>query len=148
MIANPRPTNPIANLGKTSRKPTVLIVEDEPALADIYSTKFEMEGFHTLQGADGIEGLALALQHLPDLALPLKDGFEVLQDLKANPKTRGIPVIILSNLGQDYEVKRGLALGAARFLVKAAVDPNRIVAEVTDLLAKSGPAETGPTSVV
>lgn len=118
-------------------KQSVLIVDDEPSLLDIYATKLSAEGYGVLLAKDGIEGYEMAVYENPsaillDVILPLKNGFDVLKDLKANPRTRAIPVIILSNLGQEYEVKRGLQLGAAGFLVKANLTPG----QVTDVLQK------------
>lgn len=117
------------------KAPKVLIVDDEPALLDIYSTKLSMEGFQVAVAHDGIEGIQQAVQFKPeiillDVVMPLKDGFETLQDLKMNTSTKDIPVIILSNLGQDYEVKRGMALGAKYFLTKANLSPQRVVDEI------------------
>jgi DNA-binding response OmpR family regulator len=119
----------------------VLIVEDEPALSDIYRTRLEMDGFAVTTAMDGIAGFATAVHDAPDVILldvmlPGKDGFAVLADLKANPVTEHIPVIILSNLGQDYEVQRGKKLGADRFLTKANLTPNEVSREVTSLLAE------------
>jgi DNA-binding response OmpR family regulator len=119
----------------------VLIVEDEPALRDIYATKLEGDGCEVFQASDGAQGFNAAIQHLPDLILldvimPIKDGFEVLSDLKLNPKTKDIPVIILSNLGQSYEVKRGMDLGAEDFLTKANLVPSRIAEKVIAILNK------------
>jgi DNA-binding response OmpR family regulator len=128
---------------KTSTKSPgikTLIIEDEPALLDIYSTKLRIDGFDVTTAPDGIEGFERAMDEKPaiillDVIMPIKDGFEVLKDLKANPKTREIPVIILSNLGQEYEVKRGMALGAACFLTKANLTPGKVVDEVRRVLA-------------
>lgn len=126
----------------------VLVIEDEPALRDIYSTKLRIDGFDVIEAADGIEGLDAAIQHDPaivllDVVLPVKDGFEVLKDLKDNPRTKGIPVVILSNLGQEYEVKRGLALGAETFLTKANLTPEQVVEQVRKVLGKIRPAVSG-----
>jgi len=119
----------------------ILLIEDEPALRDIYATKMRMEGFDVLEAADGIDGLDKAVQEdveiiLLDIVLPVKNGFEVLRDLKGHPKTKDIPVIILSNLGQDYEVKQGLALGAECFLTKANLTPAKMVEEVRSVIQK------------
>ncbi len=127
---------------KQAAKPKVLLIEDEPALRDIYATKLRMEDFEVLEAADGVEGFDSAIQELPDVilldvVLPMKDGFQVLQDLKRHPKTVEIPVMILSNLGQEYEVKRGLALGACCFLTKANLTPGRLVDEVRRVLAEA-----------
>lgn len=126
-----------------NRKIQILVIEDEPALRDIYSTKLRIEGFDVIEAEDGIEGFDVAIRRSPaiillDVVLPIKDGFEVLKDLKANPKTANIPVMILSNLGQEYEVKRGIALGAECFLTKANLTPTHIVEQVRKVLAKHG----------
>lgn len=123
-----------------SKKGTVLIIEDEPALADIYATKLQAEGYDIIMAMDGVEGLNTAVNSMPsvillDIVLPIKNGYDVLRDLKMNPKTTDIPVIILSNLGQSYEVKRGLDLGAVAFLTKANLLPSQVVNEVNKALA-------------
>ncbi len=124
------------------KKGSVLIVEDEPALADIYATKLEAAGYDIMMALDGAEGLNMAISNLPsvillDIVMPVKNGFDVLRDLKLNPKTADIPVIILSNLGQSYEVKRGLDLGAVAFLTKANLLPTQVVEEVNDAVART-----------
>ena len=113
----------------------ILLVEDEPALRDIYATKLRMEGFEVIEAADGVDGFDKAVQEHPglillDILMPLKSGFEVLRDLKANQSTAAIPVIIMSNLGQDYEIKQGASLGAECFLTKANMTPAKMVEEV------------------
>jgi two-component system response regulator RpaA len=128
-------------MASEAKKIRVLLVEDEPALRDIYSTKLDIEGFEVIAAADGVEGFDKAVQNLPDivlldLILPIKDGFDVLKDLKANPATTHIPVVILSNLGQPYEVKRGIALGAEDFLTKANLTPAKVAEETRRILAK------------
>ncbi len=126
---------------RTSKLKKVLIIEDEPALRDIYATKLEGDGFEVIQASDGSQGLNAAIQYLPDIILldvimPVKDGFETLQDLKLNPTTKDIPVVILSNLGQSYEVKRGMDLGAEDFLTKANLIPAKIAEKVKAILEK------------
>ncbi len=123
-------------------KGRLLIIEDEPALADIYATMMKTAGYEVALALDGVDGLEKALRGQPDLIMldlimPLKDGFEVLRDLKLNDTTKGIPVIIMSNLGQDFEVKRGLELGAAQFLVKTDIDPATLVDKIGEVLAGS-----------
>ena len=124
------------------KKIRVLIIEDEPALVDIYSTKLLMEGFEVQSAMDGVVGFEMAVNNSPDcilldVLLPSKDGFEVLKDLRDIPKMKEVPIIILSNLGQEYEIKRGLSLGATRFLTKANLTPARVVDEVRAVLKKS-----------
>jgi two-component system phosphate regulon response regulator PhoB len=134
------PKNPATTAAKR-----ILVVEDEPALADIYQTRLAMDGFDVSVASDGISGFAAAIQTHPDLILldvmlPGKDGFAVLQDLKLNLATEHIPVIILSNLGQDYEIVRGKKLGAARFLTKANLTPNQVSVQVKAVLAEAAEA--------
>jgi len=73
---------------------------------------------------DGEEGLKRAKQELPhiillDLIMPVMDGFDVLEQIKANPDLKHIPVLILSNLGQDSDINKAKELGAVDYLVKA-----------------------------
>jgi CheY-like chemotaxis protein len=122
--------------------PLVLIVDDEPTFLDIYSTAFQAAGFRTATAKDGVEALDLAIRDCPvciilDVIMPVKDGFETLRDLKVNPKTCDIPVIMLSNLGQDFEKKRGVNLGAAHFLVKTGVQPKTIINKCQSMIKKN-----------
>lgn len=121
-------------------KKTVLLVEDEPSLNEIYTIKLQSGGFNVISAFNGVEGLEATLNNAPDvilldLIMPVKDGFQMLTDLKTNPKTKDIPVIIFSNLGQDYEIKRGMSLGAVKFMVKAETNPNDVVKVVQEALA-------------
>lgn len=120
-------------------KKKILLIEDEETLVDIYSTKLNLEGFEVIVARDGILGVNLALKHLPDLILldiilPQRDGFDVLTKLKQNPQTKKIPVIIISNLGQEYEIKKGLSLGAVKFLTKTNYTPAQVVEEIKKVL--------------
>ena len=116
-------------------KNTILIVEDESDLADIYATKFTIDGYQVLLAGDGDAGLEMARDKHPDLILldvilPKKNGYDTLQALKADRRTRDIPVVILSNMGQAYEVKHGLKLGADKYLIKTDYTPAEVVREV------------------
>jgi DNA-binding response OmpR family regulator len=118
---------------------SILLIEDEPALRDIFSTKLRMEGFDVIEAGDGVEGLASAIEKLPslillDVVLPIKDGFAVLRDLKDHPRTKQIPVVFLSNLGQDFEVRKGMSLGAKNFLTKANLTPASLIDEIRKIL--------------
>lgn len=73
-----------------------------------------------------------------DLILPKKDGFEVLETIKADSKLKAIPVIVLSNLGQDEEIKKALALGAVDYMVKAQHPMNEIVVRIKKYIVKVG----------
>jgi DNA-binding response OmpR family regulator len=117
----------------------VLIVEDDQMLSEMYGSKFEAEGFTVLRASDGVEGLKLAETEKPaaillDVIMPKLDGFATLEKLKANKATAKIPVIMLTNLGQEEDVKKGKELGAADYFVKANQTPSEIVAKVKSLV--------------
>ena len=104
--------------------PKVLVAEDDKFLLMAYSTKMKKSGYDTVIAANGEEAVVKAQSENPDiilldLVMPKKDGFEALEELKSNPKTKNIPVVILSNLGQDEDVKKGKEFGAADYLVKS-----------------------------
>ncbi|MBI5466084.1 MAG: response regulator [Candidatus Kerfeldbacteria bacterium] len=119
--------------------PKVLIVEDDQMLGDMYSSKFQADGFTVLRASDGAEGLKLAQAERPDAILldvimPKLDGFATLQQLKADKALAKIPVIMLTNLGQDEDIKKGKELGAADYFVKANQTPSEIVTKVKTLI--------------
>lgn len=123
-----------------AKKLAILIVEDDTFLAGIYANKFEREGFKVLLATDGEAGLKTAKKEIPDIILldillPKLDGFEVLEKVKADDATRGIPVILLTNLGQKEDVDKGLKLGAADYLIKAHFMPAETVEKVKKVLA-------------
>ena len=124
-----------------SKKIKILLIEDDPFLLNMYNTKFELEGFLVITANDGEKGSKLALKEEPDIILldillPKKDGFEVLEELKTNNKTKDIPVILLTNLSQKNEVERGLLLGAIDYLIKAHFMPSEIVTKIKNIVNK------------
>lgn len=119
----------------------ILIVEDEELLAKVLKEKFEKEGFQVFVAGDGEAVVPSAGKNSPDLILldlilPKKSGFEVLAELKADPELKLIPVIVLSNLGQDEEIKSALSLGAVDYLVKTQHPINEVVEKVRQQLVK------------
>ncbi len=124
------------------KKVKVLVVEDDSFLAGIYTTKLGLEGFEVLSAGDGEAGLKMAKKEIPDIILldilmPKMDGFEVLDELKKDPTTQKIPVIVLTNLGQKEDVERGLKGGAADYLIKAHFVPADTVAKIRKVLKTS-----------
>jgi len=116
-----------------------LIIEDDTFLANIYKTKFEMEGFKVSVSENGALGLADIKKKKPDVVLldvllPKMDGFTVLEKAKTDKAIADIPVILLTNLGQKDDVEKGLALGAADYLIKAHFKPSETVAKVRKAL--------------
>lgn len=117
----------------------VLIVEDDTFLANIYKTKFEMEGFKVSLAENGELGLSEVKKKKPDIVLldillPKMDGFAVLQEIKADADIKKIPVILLTNLGQKDDVEKGLDLGAIDYLIKAHFKPSETVEKVKKAL--------------
>ena len=115
------------------------MIEDEEMLANMYQVKFENEGFDLIKALDGEQGLTLAKQEKPvfillDVIMPKMDGFTVLKKLKTDPETKDIPVLLLTNLGQDEDVKKGKELGSVGYLVKANITPSEVVAKVKSLM--------------
>ena len=106
----------------------VLFIEDDPAVAEMYKLKLELDGYTVTVAKDGEEGLQVATESPPDIIfldtrLPKMDGFAVLERLRSADRTREIPVIILSNYGERELVDRGLKLGALEYLIKSQTTP-------------------------
>lgn len=117
----------------------ILLVEDDPFLLDMYSMKFKEAGFDLVIAQDGELALIKVKEECPDLilldiVLPKKDGFEVLRNLKSDGHTAKIPVVLLTNLGLDGDVKRGLELGAKGYIVKAHFTPTEVIAKIKEIL--------------
>ncbi len=121
----------------------ILIVEDDRFLRELMTRKLNNEGFDLQEAVDGEECLKKLEIFKPeiillDLILPGLDGFETLERIKDNPQTSGIPVLILSNLGQRDEIEKGLSLGAVDFMVKAHFTPEEIVGKIKSILSNKG----------
>lgn len=117
----------------------IVLVEDDPLLIDIYATKFKEAGFQVAVADRGDAAAGVIEQEKPDVVvldvvLPQKDGWEILKSLKANPKTKDIKVVMLSNLGQKEEIEKGMGLGAAAYLIKAHYTPSQVVKEIRKIL--------------
>jgi DNA-binding response OmpR family regulator len=122
---------------------TILLVEDDPFLIDIYATKFKEEGFSVKVANDGEEGLRKLREGeneekidllVLDIVLPHVDGWEILKEIKANEKLKNLKIVILSNLGQKGEVEKGIKLGATKYLIKAHYTPSQVVNEIKEVL--------------
>lgn len=110
---------------------TVLSIEDDAFLSSLVSGKLIETGFSVITAGTGRDGLAKAKQDHPhlillDIMLPDMGGFEILEKLKADPDTKAIPVIILSNLGGREEIERGVSLGACSYLIKSNILPHEV----------------------
>ncbi len=112
----------------------ILIIEDHVFLKELIAKQLNEEGYEIIEAEDGEEGLKKAKEKpdliLLDLILPGIDGFQVLENIKQDPETADVPVIILSNLGQKEDIDKGMSLGAEDFLVKANFTPGEIIEKV------------------
>lgn len=118
----------------------ILIVEDDKFLRELMVQKLRKEGYKIIEAIDGEEGIKKVKEEMPglvllDLILPGIDGFEVLSKIKADPAISQIPVIILSNLGQREDVEKGMALGAADYLIKAHFTPGEIIEKIKKIVS-------------
>ena len=128
-------------MASKDNKIKILLIEDDPFLSSMYSTKFEMEGFSVSAAEDGEKGLKAAGAFKPDIILldilmPKMNGFEVLEKLKADKATEVIPVILLTNLNQRDEIERGMSLGADDYLIKAHFMPSEVVDKIKKIIGK------------
>ncbi|NLH98603.1 MAG: response regulator [Chthonomonadales bacterium] len=101
----------------------ILAVDDEKAIVRLVQVNLEREGYEVVTAYDGREALEKVASERPDLVvldvmMPYMDGFEVLQQLKKNPETRDIPVIMLTAKAQDADVFRGWQSGVDCYLTK------------------------------
>lgn len=124
-------------------KKKILLVEDDRMLLEMYSAKFTHDGFDIRTAENGTDGLKLAKEWKPDLVLldiilPKLDGFATLKEIRKDAAIKDTPVILLTNLGQDQDIKKGKILGADDYFVKANHTPTEVVEKVRGLLAKKG----------
>ena len=120
--------------------PKILIIEDEAFLRELVSQKLKKEGFEKLQAINGEDGVKIAKEKKPelillDLFLPgSTDGWKVIEELKKDPLSAKISIIVLSNYGQKEYIEKALNLGADDFLIKAHFAPSEIVKKVKTTL--------------
>lgn len=124
----------------------VLVIDDEPDFGRLIDQILVKEGMTVLLADDGAKGLKAAAESHPDLILldwnlPDKDGVQVCRALKADAKTRDIPVIMLTVRGRETDVVVGLEVGAADYISKRALRPRELVARVRAVLRRAGDAQ-------
>lgn len=117
----------------------ILIVEDDAFLSKMYAKKFQIAGFEVDVAHDGVEGLAKAKSFAPDLILmdilmPKQNGIETLDKLKADSATKGIPVVMATNLSTTDDADTAIKKGAVKYVVKSEVTPADMVKIVSTLL--------------
>ena len=123
-------------------KGTILLIEDEVSFRKIYKAVIENDGYEVLEAADGELGWSMVQEKKPDrvlldLVLPKLHGLEVLKKIRSNKATQDIPVLIFSVMGEQEDIKKGLAAGANDYTVKGFYSPNEILSKIHALLTKS-----------
>ena len=119
----------------------ILIVEDERFLSTILKNRLEKEGFAITQAFDGEEAMTYLKSGKPDLIvldliLPKKSGFEVLESISKDPQLSQIPVVILSNLGQESDVEKAKSLGALEYYIKVRTSIDSFVEIVKNIMSR------------
>jgi two-component system phosphate regulon response regulator PhoB len=128
------PTANSPTINSPSAQPKhILLVEDDDALANVYVTRLQAEGFDIRRVANGEDALAAALTYKPDLILldvmmPKVSGFDVLDILRNTPETANLKIIMLTALSQDSDKERAESLGVDEYLVKSQV----VIADVVE----------------
>lgn len=117
----------------------IAIIEDDPTINQMYRMKFEAAGFDVQLASDGERGIALVEAFRPDLILldmqmPKKNGLQALTEMRAQPWGKSIPVIILTNMGEEESPKGLRELGIESYIVKADLTPSQVVERVKDTL--------------
>ena len=113
----------------------ILIIEDDVFLSNIYSKKFESEGYKVFFALDGKKGLNLIKQKNPniillDLMLPSMTGFEILEAMAKDQEIKNIPVILLTNINDQDEINRGYDFGVKDYVIKTFFTPSEVVEKV------------------
>ena len=116
-------------------KKKILLVEDDTALASVYKSRLELEGFDVAHVANGELALSTVLEFKPDLVvldamMPKINGFDVLDILRNTPETTNVHVIMLTALSQPNDKARAQELGADDYLVKSQVVISDVVERI------------------
>lgn len=117
----------------------IIIIDDEAMLTQMYAKMCTAAGHTALSTFNGRDGLALIEREQPNLVLldilmPKMDGIAVLEQLRRNPATRALPVLLLTNLGHDDDVRHCEALGISGYCVKAKFTPEQILEKIQKIL--------------
>ncbi|HSL10321.1 MAG TPA: response regulator [Actinomycetota bacterium] len=120
----------------------VLVIDDDPDLGRVVRRVLELEGYDVVLSDDGLRGLAAAQRQRPDaivldLMMPVMDGFQVLAELRADPRTRDIPVVVLSAVALEDTRERVEAAGASAFLTKP-FEPQELSRALTSMIGDHG----------
>ena len=121
-------------------KLTVLVIDDDPVILELLRVNFEIEGFDVICATDGEDGLRRAQADRPDVVIsdvmmPRRDGLQLLTELKGDPATEDLPVILLSAKAQKSEVQHGIDMGADDYITKP-FDPLELIDRLNAVMAR------------
>ncbi|MCX4905370.1 response regulator [Streptomyces sp. NBC_00878] len=141
-----RPHTPTYSQGVPGASGRVLVVDDNKVIRQLIRVNLELEGFEVVTAADGVECLDVIHQVRPDVVtldvvMPRLDGLRTAARLRADPRTRNVPLAIVSACTQ-YEVENGLDVGVDAFLAKP-FEPAELVRLVRQLMARRDTSATG-----
>ncbi|NTV31554.1 response regulator [candidate division WWE3 bacterium] len=128
---------------------TILLIEDTQPLSELYSYSIGSAGYTVVTASSGVEGLEIIKRQpvdlvLLDIMLPGVNGLNVLKQIKENPETNHIPVIMVSVLEQDAILKQARDAGANGYLFKDHITPDVLVEEVQKYLKTDQPVPSTP----
>jgi CheY-like chemotaxis protein len=122
-------------------KKTIMVVEDDSFVLDIYQTKLAQEGFEVVSATNGLEAMKKLQEEkirpnliLLDIVMPYMDGLEVLRKVKEDGSLKEVPIILLTNLSQKEEVEEGLSLGAVDYLIKSHFTPSEVMEKINQYI--------------
>ena len=118
----------------------VLVIEDDQLMSRMYQKIFTFEHYEVELAGNGQEGLEKVKTFQPtlillDVMMPVMNGLETLDKLKSDPATKGIPVIMLTNLAGQQDAETALAKGAVKYIIKSEHDPKQVSDIVKEVLA-------------
>lgn len=117
----------------------IAIIEDDPVINQMYRMKFEADGFEVYMADDGKRGVEIVKSVKPDIILldlqmPVMNGVEALTEIRSQDWGKNIPVLILTNLGEEEAPREIKNLNITSYIVKAALTPKQVVARVKQAL--------------
>lgn len=117
----------------------IAIIEDDPVISQMYRMKFEADGFDVEMASDGERGVTMAERFRPDIILldlqmPHMDGVTALKKIRSTDWGKELPVLILTNLGEEEAPQELKKLDVSHYIVKAQLTPKQVVAKVKETL--------------
>lgn len=122
---------------------TILSVDDDPFYQDLYRNIVESKGYRLITASDPSEGYKVATKEKPDLLLldvmmpergGFRDGYHLLEELRKLPDFMKVPIVMISALGDDEDIRHGKELGATAYVAKQSMMPDQLVKLIADLL--------------